>query len=220
MHEQADSRQVTFPVVVPVARSAKRPTTARTRATARAVKAIQGLVDRFTPKDIDYFAARIEEALDAPVQQSPQAALARDLAGGHVYTREEQAALEAEMLVRSFRLRESLLEGALTAPQVAEILGTSRQTPHDRVKSGTLLAVLDNGVLRFPAWQFDPEGPDRIVPGLPRVTRALPSDMSSLAKVNWFVRSSPYLEGRTPLAALKDGDADRVVDLARSLSPG
>jgi len=217
MRQKEEHAAVEYVVVVPKSPAAKRPTVAQKRATAHLVNAIQELADRFTPRDVEYFASRIRRVLDSPAASSPKADLARELAGGRMYSEEEEAALEAEALIRSFRLRQKLLEGTLTAPQVAEILGTTRQTPHDRVKSGTLLAVLDNGVLRFPAWQFDPEGPDRVLPGLPRVLRALDANMSPLAKINWFVRPNPYLEGRAPLIALKDGDADRVVDVARSM---
>jgi hypothetical protein len=219
MRETTDTGRIAYAVVVPLTPTAKRPTVARRRATERAVKAIQDVVDRFAPKDVETFAARIEGALGSPTQTPPRTALARELGGKRTYSQEEQAMLEAETLIRSFRLRESLLAGSLTAPQVADVLGTSRQTPHDRVKSGTLIAVLDNGALRFPPWQFDPEGPDRVIAGFPDTLRSLPSDMSALAKVNWFVRSNPYLEGRTPLDALKQHEIARVVDLARALGP-
>jgi hypothetical protein len=217
MQERVNNAPTTFSVVVPKSPAAKRPTAARRRATAHAVKALQNLVDRFAPRDIEDFAARIEGVLESPAAPTRQAALALALAGGRTYAKSEQIALEAETLVRSFRLRETLLDGALTAPRVAEVLGTSRQTPHDRVRNGSLLAVLDKGVLRFPAWQFDPEGPDRVIPGFPRVLRALDPDMSPLAKANWFVRPNPYLEGRSPLEALKAGDVERVVDVAQSM---
>ena len=42
-------------------------------------------------------------------------------------------------------------------------------------------------------------------------------DVSQLSKVSWLTRPNPYLEDRTPLDALKDGDRDRVVDAARAV---
>jgi hypothetical protein len=83
------------------------------------------------------------------------------------------------------------------------------------VKGGTLLAVLDRGVWRFPAWQFDPEGPDGVVEGLPEVLRAL--EVSPLAKASWLVRPNQYLEGRTPLAALKEGRVEAVRSAAEAV---
>jgi hypothetical protein len=142
-------------------------------------------------------------------------AVARELSGGRTYSPEERRALEIEAQLRAFRFRRELLADALTAPQVADLLGTTRQTPHDRARNGGLLAVLDRGQLRFPRWQFDPAGPDGVVPGLPELIRAL--DVSPLAKVSWLTRPNPYLEDRTPLEALKDGDRDRALDAARAV---
>src|SRR4051794_12680572 len=105
---------------------------------------------------IEAAARALQEADAAP---SPVVSM---LTGGRVATPEQRVALEIDALRRSFASRRELLEGALTASQVAELLHTSRQTPHDRVAAGTLLAVMDRGALRFPSWQFDPEGPDGI----------------------------------------------------------
>lgn len=118
--------------------------------------------------------------------------------------------------LRSYERRRELLEGALTASQVAELLGTTRQTPHDRVKSGRLLAVMDRGAWRFPLWQFDPEGADGVIEGLPDVIRAL--DVTPLAKVSWMTRANPMLDDETPLACLRAGQIERVATLARSVA--
>lgn len=79
----------------------------------------------------------------APLEVPERQALIADLTGGREYSRQERAALEMSALLRFFRRRRELLEGSLTAPQVAELLGSSRQTPHDRARSDNLLAVLD-----------------------------------------------------------------------------
>jgi hypothetical protein len=117
-------------------------------------------------------------------------------------------------LARHFLHRRQLLETAFTAPQVAQILGTSRQTPHDRVGSQTLLAIKDNGKLLFPSWQFDPTGPDGVIEGFPHVLKALA--MSDYAKLNWLTRPNPYLEGLTPVEALQQGQSDRVIKQAEA----
>jgi len=111
-----------------------------------------------------------------------------------------------------FQQRRTLLDGSLTASQVAGMLGTSRQTPHDRVESGSLLAVMDRGALRFPTWQFDPEGPHGVVHGLPDAIRAL--RVSPLAKMSWLTRANPAFDGATPLDALRWGEIAVVVDEA------
>jgi hypothetical protein len=91
-------------------------------------------------------------------------------------------------------------------------LGTSRQTPHDRVSSQTLLAIKENGKLCFPSWQFDPAGPDGVLDGFPAVLKAL--EMSDYAKLNWLTRTNPLLDGQTPVQALKAGQKDRVLATA------
>lgn len=131
---------------------------------------------------------------------------------GRTFSQKERTELEMKSLVQYFQQRRHLLKGALTAPQVAQLLGSSRQTPHDRVKARTLLGVLDNGALRFPAWQFDPEGPDGVIDGLPNVLKTL--QVSDFAKLNWLVRSNPFLDGLTPVQALKQGHKERVVQEA------
>jgi hypothetical protein len=142
-------------------------------------------------------------------------ALVAEIAGHRASTQAERLMLETDALLAYFHHRRQLLEGALTASQVARLLGTSRQTPHDRLKSGSLLAVLDRGALRFPAWQFDPDGPDGVIAGLPDVLRALHT--SPLSSLNWLVRPSPYFSGDSPLAVLKRGEVDRVVAAARAV---
>lgn len=101
------------------------------------------------------------------------------------------------------RVRQSLLAETLTAPEVAARLGVSRQTPHDRVRAGALLAVMDRGMLRFPAWQFDPAGPGGALAGLPEVIRAL-GDMPALSKIGWMVSPKALLPD-APVEMLRQG---------------
>lgn len=144
-----------------------------------------------------------------------EASLAEAIAGGS-FSRQERIQLEMATLAQHFQRRRQLLAGAFTASQVAEeILGTSRQTPHDRVAHQSLLAVRDNGKLRFPYWQFDPEGPDAVIEGFPEVLRAL--QLSDYAKLVWLTRANPYLENLTPLEALKQGKKEQVIEQARSV---
>jgi hypothetical protein len=141
-------------------------------------------------------------------------ALSAEISGRH-FNPQERIQLEMDTLARHFLHRRQLLENAFTAPQVAKILGTSRQTPHDRANSQTLLAIKDNGKLLFPAWQFDPTGPDGVVDGLPQVLKALA--LSDYAKLNWLTRPNPYLEGLTPVEALKQGKCDHVIQEAQAV---
>jgi hypothetical protein len=134
---------------------------------------------------------------------------------GRTFTEEEQIKLELDTLMAYFQRRRQLLKGSLTASEVAKLLGTSRQTPHDRLKSQTLIGVLDNGSYRFPLWQFDPEGPDGVIPGLPAVLKAL--QVSDFAKLNWLCRPNPILGDLMPIAALKQGQIERVLQEASAI---
>lgn len=185
------------------------------KAATRTVEALQHLLEQSSPEDLESVSSRIERALESPEVPEERRELVAELTGGREYGRQERSALEMATLARSFRRRKELLEGTLTAPQVANLLDTTRQTPHDRVRSGTLLAVFDRGVWRFPAWQFDPEGPDGVVEGLPDVLQALHA--SPLAKASWLVRPNQYLEGRTPLETLKEGLKEPVKNVAETV---
>ena len=137
------------------------------------------------------------------------------LTGGQDFSEKERLEAEATSMARYFQKRQELLQDSLSAVEVARLLGVCRQTPHDRVKSGALLAVREKGGLRFPRWQFDPNGPDGILAGFPAVLKALA--VAPLAKTSWFTRPSPYLEGRTPLQALHSGEVERLITLARAV---
>lgn len=210
------AERLTFVVNAP--RSGNRRTAERQhRALAKAVGVFQGLFERFTPEQLEVIAESVQSAAASPVEETERARFVREFAEARSYAPEERALLRLETLVRSFALRNELLRDALTASEVAKLLHVSRQTPHDRVESGSLLAVLDKGALRFPPWQFDPNGPDGVVAGLPDVIRAL--RMPSLVKINWFVRPNPYLEGRSPIEAMRQGEVERVLDTARGAGP-
>jgi len=153
-------------------------------------------------------------ALETFAKEEPaeeESSLAYQLTGRH-FSRGERLQLEIESLLTYFNHRRALLEDSLTASQVAELLGTSRQTPHDRLRGKTLLGVLERGAYRFPIWQFDPEGPDGVIDGFVEVLQAL--KVSDFAKLNWFVYPNLALDGMTPIAALKAGLKARVLEEA------
>ncbi len=136
--------------------------------------------------------------------------LIKKLTKGCSHTLAEKIELELETVQRYVERRRQLLSNCFTTTQVAQLLGTSRQTPHDRVKNKSLLAVRDNGQWRFPSWQFDAEGADGVIDGLPEVLKNL-SINSDFAKLNWFMNPNPVLDGLTPVEALKKGLKIRVI---------
>ena len=135
--------------------------------------------------------------------------------GVRKYEPEERMALEIASLMHYFDYRKSLLANALSASRVAEMLGTSRQTPHDRVKAGFLLGILDNNVLKFPEWQFDPEGPNGVAKGLPEVLDAI--KCGTFAKISWLGSPNSIFDGLRPIDALKMGRIDEVLHEAAAV---
>jgi len=126
------------------------------------------------------------------------------------------AELEFQALRARFVMRREVLQQCIGTTEVVRLLGLrNRQTPLDRIRAGTLLAILDQGKRRYPLWQFDPDGPDGVVAGLPDVLAALP--VSDLIKARWLQRPQPLLEGHTPLQLLREGQLDRVLVEARAV---
>lgn len=162
---------------------------------------------------------KIENYLNEAVQKSAgvssEQQLASFLTGGRTYSSEEKIALEATAQSRAYEHRRKVLDGALSSSQVAKLLNTSRQTPHDRVKSGSLLAVKENGQLGFPAWQFDMTGPNGVLEGLAEVLAAL--KINDFLKASWFFTPNRSLSGLTPVQALKQSDLKKVMMEARAV---
>lgn len=181
------------------------------------VHVLEDLFERASPEELVAAAKILERAAagSSSGRDPDKAALVRDITGGRVLSEAERVALEVSSLHRSFELRRRLLEGALSAPEAARLLGTTRRSVRERAGKGTLLGVPDRGSLRFPHWQFDPEGASGVVEGLPAALQAL--NTSPLGKASWLTRPSPYFEGQTPLEALRQGEKARVLEAARAV---
>jgi hypothetical protein len=195
--------------------AANRPSRQRDRdAIERSVAVLKSFQKIATTEEMERIVTQLEQALQ-PLSPVRERTLLQAVSGGRTTTEQERLALESANLARYFQRRQELLRDSLSAVEVAHLLGTSRQTPHDRARARTLLAVRERGGLRFPRWQFDPNGPDGVLANFVSVLRAL--DVIPLAQVSWFVRSNPYLEGRTPLEALRAGEGERLVSIARGV---
>src|SRR5262245_14487121 len=141
----ATEKRLAFTVTAPAPRTTNRRTGARqAQAVQEAVAVVQELLDHLEPDELAEFAAHLRRALreQAPSAGPARAAFARELAAAREWTTAERIGLEAEARTRAVRWRERLLEDALGTPEVAAFLGTTRQTPHDRVRRGTLLGVM------------------------------------------------------------------------------
>jgi Protein of unknown function (DUF2384) len=166
------------------------------------------------PEEIKSLAERLTPTNTKPKYSQAEIKFAAKL-GADKISDEEHSKLELAALTRNFKWRQELLKSSLTAPQVADLLNTTRQTPHDRLKKNSLIAVQDNGVWKFPTWQFDPEGPDGVVTGIPDVLKAL--NVPALSKISWLTRPNNALNGLTPIEALKFGQIDDVIAEARTV---
>ncbi|MBW4510134.1 MAG: DUF2384 domain-containing protein [Scytonematopsis contorta HA4267-MV1] len=186
--------------------SAKPVTQRRLELIAQAVEALYNLP-----------AEQIEHLVEH-IQMTPKISQAqRDLAaslGVEPISEEEKYKLESTSLENFFEWRKKILDDSLTAPEVAKLINAkSRQTPHDRFKRNDLVAVKDAGVLKFPRWQFDPQAADGVIDGLPDVLKAL--KVPDFSKISWLTRPNPALDGFTPIDALKRGNKDEVISLAK-----
>lgn len=198
---------------------------AQQAAVKRGEAVVRGLGSRVNPAELEAVIGVVERAFElvkSPDSPSNNAVAGKEslmdlLTGGRIYSPAERAALELSNLERSFEQRRHLLEGALSVEQVQKVLGCkTRQTVHDRRKAGTLLGVMEGGVWKFPFWQFDANGPDGVVAGLPAVLKALGqyAPVSQLQKASFLIKPSPYFGGDSALQALKRGRVDDVVALA------
>lgn len=179
----------------------------------RTIAVFRKFRDSATAEEMERVAQRLEQAVKS--SKSEHDVFLAVLTGGQTFTETQRLEAETISIARYFQKRQELLQDSLSVAEVARLLGTCRQTPYDREKSGALLAVREKRGLRFPRWQFDPNGPDGIHAGFPEVLRALA--VSPLAKASWFTRPSPYLQGRTPLQALRSGEVEQLVTLARAV---
>lgn len=126
----------------------------------------------------------------------------------------------ARALLRGIKLVEQDLKssgGAFALEQVEELMhNISRQAVHNRVRTGSLLAVPGpSNRATYPVVQFMPDG--RPVEGLKEVREALDTE-SAWMVLNFLVNPEPKLRGKKPIDLLKAGRIDEVVEAARRVA--
>ena len=178
----------------------------------RIAASIQVCLETIPPQELEQFADHLESTVIKSGDSQPKTLIGGSLADADD---EDEKVLEFAALHDYFEWRQDLLKDALTAPQVAKLLNVSRQTPHDRLKKNALIAVQDNGIWKFPVWQFDASGADGVIPGLSEVLKVL--NVPDLSKISWLTQGNRAFDGKTPVDALKDGRKDKVVCEARSV---
>lgn len=182
----------------------------------RLVKKIQALVTEESPSSLSF----IVDSLDRIEQYHPghlededdQEFL--DLVSDRTYSDQDKKNLYFQNILNSFKLRRKLLKNTVDVNKVMEIMNySSRQAPLNRLKNNTLIAIKDHEKWQFPLWQFDVNGSQGVVEGLPLILKTL--NCSNLAKVSWLSSPSPYFAGSSPIQMLKEGEVDRIYDLAQ-----
>lgn len=165
----------------------------------RALGAVERMAREASPE-------ALAEALAAP---SDTGAVARALT--------EQAATDAlrrleplaGAIARGAAVRTQLAEaagGMLSADDAGKALGISRQAVDKRRAAGKLLAVRVRGDWHYPSAQFrDGE----VLPGVEEIIAGMP-DASAWSVLDFLLTPDDALDGRSPLAALRAGDAAPV----------
>jgi hypothetical protein len=177
-------------------------------------RGFQDYLNSLHPDEIENLAEQLHTTCKTSKYSKAESDFAAKL-GANKISNQERGRLEFTALAKNFKWRQELLRDSLSASQVAEMLNTTRQTPHDRLKKNSLVAVQDNGVWKFPTWQFDPQGPDGVIAGLPDVLKAL--NVPAMSKISWLTRPNKALNRLTPVEALKGGQKDEVIGAARSV---
>lgn len=172
----------------------------------RAQRALRELADKMSEPEL---AAAASEAFDSGVLLSALGS------GSGIAALSHDPLAEARL--RGLRMKHDLLQregGIIGAGEMGETLGISRQAVHKRVKARTLFAVQTaRHGYAFPVWQLDG---DAVLPGLADTLRALDPRVDSWMTLAFFLNEHSALDGRTPLAALREGDGEAVLRCARN----
>lgn len=127
----------------------------------------------------------------------------------------------AEALFRGIEAQRQLREsegGSVSAQEAATLLGlASRQAVLDRHKALRLLGWREKqGAVRFPIWQFHPDG--NVLEGMPEILEILNQESShdDWYKVLFFLNPRESLQNKRPLDLLRQGNLEKVKALART----
>lgn len=114
--------------------------------------------------------------------------------------------------VESRRRRRELLQECVDAKQAGELTGRSRQAVERLRRDGRVLALRVGRQWRYPAWQFDVDGPGGVLPRLDEVIAKL--FLSPEGAASWLTRPEAYLGDRRPVDLLRAREAETVLQLA------
>lgn len=166
---------------------------------------------------VEVFLGRTQTLLHRMAEQAPVDTLKASLAAPtdvgtlarlmtEATSRQEVRALDplAAAFARGAVVQEDLLRqagGTWSVSEVADHVKTSRQAVDKRRRRGTLLALRIGDTYRYPLCQFDDTG---VVPRLPQVLRAMPSD-SGWTRLSLLFTETLAGEGSNVLDAVRGG---------------
>ncbi len=118
--------------------------------------------------------------------------------------------------VESQAVRETILKDCIDAAEAGKLIGRSRQALERLRRNGRLLAMRVGSRWRYPRWQFDPDAPGGVVPGIAEVLREL--SLSPTAAAFWLLQPSEALGVHPPIEWLHRHRPEPVIELARQTS--
>lgn len=110
--------------------------------------------------------------------------------------------------------RAALLDESIDAVEAGRRTNRTRQAVERQRRDGRVLALREGRQWRYPAWQFDADGPGGLLPGLPEVIDKL--RMSPAAAALWLSSPRPQLDDDVPIERLRRRDIEPVIALAES----
>ena len=129
---------------------------------------------------------------------------------------EEQVAATVWANLEAETHRSRLLSECIGAEQAGQLTGRSRQAVERQRRSRQILALRIGRRWRYPAWQFDIDGPGGLVPQLPEVISNL--HLSPAGAAYWLTTPRPELGGKTAIQLLRQRNPKAVLNLAQQLS--
>jgi len=118
--------------------------------------------------------------------------------------------IEAELEVRE--LRRMILASCIGVEEAARLAERTRQRLEELRREGKLLALRVKNRWRYPRWQFYPDFPGGVLPGLGEVLAHL--QLSPAGSTAWLTKVFKVLGNHAPIELLRTGRTQEVIELA------
>ncbi len=113
--------------------------------------------------------------------------------------------------LRGLRVKKQLLDaegGTVSGQELAKAIGITRQAVDKRRLANTVIGIdLGKRGYAYPVWQVGLNGLDAVLVEL--------NDLNPWSQALFFLSPNSWLDGETPLAALRRGERDVVLSAAR-----